>query len=222
MTGHADNRLRIDSYDWRGGREAVLRFGPDHGPAVIVALPLLEEGNRTRSLAVSVLRLLTDRGIGGLLPDLPGTGESMTSTEEMRLANMQDAFAAAAATRPGVHGVAIRSGALIDRAATLAGRWHLSPQDGASLLREWRRIAGQGADAPSLAVAGNAVAPGLLEDLREAEPAKHNARTLRLANGAGRADGTLPGSPVWRHSEPRNDPVLAQAISDDIVRWILM
>jgi hypothetical protein len=43
MTG-----LRFDTYDWTGGREAMLRFGPDTGPIVIAALPLFEEVNRTR------------------------------------------------------------------------------------------------------------------------------------------------------------------------------
>jgi hypothetical protein len=43
MTG-----LRFDTYDWPGGREAKLRFGPDSGSIVIVALPLFEEANRTR------------------------------------------------------------------------------------------------------------------------------------------------------------------------------
>ncbi len=44
---------RIDHYDWSGGREALLRFGPDTGPVVILALPLFEEANRTRTFAVA-------------------------------------------------------------------------------------------------------------------------------------------------------------------------
>ena len=65
---------RIDHYDWSGGREALLRFGPDTGPVVILALPLFEEANRTRTFAVGLLRRLAERGIAGLLPDVPGQG----------------------------------------------------------------------------------------------------------------------------------------------------
>ena len=41
----------------------MLRFGPDTGPVVVVALPLFEEANRTRAFAVSILRALAARGI---------------------------------------------------------------------------------------------------------------------------------------------------------------
>jgi thioredoxin reductase len=39
----------IDRYDWAGGSEAMLRFGPATGPIVVLALPLFEEANRTRT-----------------------------------------------------------------------------------------------------------------------------------------------------------------------------
>ncbi|MEG8052367.1 hypothetical protein QP185_02180 [Sphingomonas aerolata] len=53
----------------------MLRFGPDAGPRVIAVLPLFEEANRTRAFLVETLRALAGRGIGSILPDLPGTGE---------------------------------------------------------------------------------------------------------------------------------------------------
>ncbi|RYD50253.1 MAG: hypothetical protein EOP60_12200, partial [Sphingomonadales bacterium] len=59
----------IDHYDWAGGREAMLRFGPATGPVVIAALPLFEEANRTRTFVVTLLRALAERGIAGALPD---------------------------------------------------------------------------------------------------------------------------------------------------------
>ncbi len=58
----------IDYYDWPGGREAMLRFGPADGPVVLVAMPFWEEANRTRSLVVAMLRRLADQGIGGRCP----------------------------------------------------------------------------------------------------------------------------------------------------------
>ncbi len=74
----------------------MLRFGPQEGPVVIVALPLFEEANRTRAFAVTILRLLAERGIGGALPDLPGQGESLMPTHATDLAKLRGAFAAAA------------------------------------------------------------------------------------------------------------------------------
>ena len=159
---------RIDWYDWSGGREAMLRFGPDAGPVVIAALPLLEEANRTRAFVVAILRALAVRGIGSVLPDMPGQGESVTLLETVSLGDMQMAFAAAAGRisrdGPVCYAIGIRSGALIDgivlppnlrprlrgdavrggsadqEAAVSNRRWHLSPQDGPALLRELSRV----------------------------------------------------------------------------------
>ena len=132
----------IDRYDWPGGTEAMLRFGPATGPVVVLALPPFEEANRTRTLMVSVLRRLADVGIGGVLPDLPGQGESLAATEDATLADWRTAFAACVATLPQPRFTAsIRAGALLDGEADVQARWSLSPQTGAELLRELHRTA---------------------------------------------------------------------------------
>ena len=53
----------IDHYDWVGGREAMMRFGPATGPVVVAVLPLFEEANRTRTFLSGVLRRLAERDI---------------------------------------------------------------------------------------------------------------------------------------------------------------
>ncbi|MEG3179819.1 hypothetical protein [Sphingomonas sp. LT1P40] len=145
----------IDHYDWSGGREAMLRFGPDTGPVVIAALPLFEEANRTRAFTVTILRALADRGIASALPDLPGQGESLLPTHETTLKKLRAGFAAAsAALNPSPTGrgrepqsagrvratniftLAIRSGTLLDTTADVTARYHLSPTNGADLRRE--------------------------------------------------------------------------------------
>ncbi|MBM7406866.1 MULTISPECIES: hypothetical protein [Sphingomonas] len=132
----------IDRYDWPGGTEAMLRFGPASGPVVVLALPPFEEANRTRTLMVSVLRQLADVGIGGVLPDLPGQDESLVATEDATLADWRAAFAACVATLPQPRFTAsIRAGALVDGEADVQARWSLSPQTGAELLRELNRTA---------------------------------------------------------------------------------
>ena len=206
---------RMDHYDWAGGRETVLRFGPDRGPTVVVALPLLEEANRTRALMVAVLRMLAARGAVGALPELPGMGESLVATENMRLADLRAAFAAAAVhVGDDVRPIAIRSGALFSsvtpdlirgpaslrdgakdsgtpaqacpelrrRGRGDESRWHLSPQAGGEVLREWRRLQKTG---DGHTVAGNRVASVLWDELATATvPAP--ARTVRLDSARGR------------------------------------
>src|SRR3546814_16209394 len=70
-----DRAQLIGRYDWEGGTEAMLRFGPDTGPVVVLALPLFEEANRKRVFDVTMLRALVGRGVARVLPDLPGRGE---------------------------------------------------------------------------------------------------------------------------------------------------
>lgn len=213
---------RVDHYDWAGGREAMLRFGPEHGPTVVVALPLLEEANRTRALAAGILRALASRGIAGALPELPGTGESLVATADLRLADLRRAFAAAVEACAGpIVPVGIRSGALYsfltpDVIRGDGGRWQLSPQTGGELVREWRRLrdAGDGET-----VAGNRIDPALWAELTDAEPPP--ARVVRLAGDPRPADLTVEGSPPWRRAEPDGDPALVARLADDLAHWVI-
>lgn len=212
----------IDSYAWNGGREAMMRFGPQDGPVAVVALPLFEEANRTRGFAVAILRALVARGVGGLLPELPGTGESLIETHAARLSAMRSGYAAAASGVARPFGLAIRSGALLGTAARLVGQWHLSPQDGSSLLRELGRITPLPAS-PSepVEVAGNLIAPEMLAELASASTvAGERTRTVRLTGDPRGADAVLPGPPLWRRAEPDSDPALVQAVADDFADWV--
>ena len=229
---------RIDHYDWPGGREAMLRFGPERGPTVIAALPLFEEANRTRASLVAVLRRLAARGIGGALPDLPGTGESLIPTHEATLADCRTAFAAAAREMAGpLHAVSWRSGALIDGDAEVASRWHLSPASGAETTRDLRRVR---AASRSELYAGNRLSREFFDELEASRlpgegrgPVSTGShlgpglrrgsglvRTIRLESDPRPADAHLPGRPLWRAAEPGTDPALEAALADDIAAWI--
>ena len=106
----------IDHYDWVGGREAMIRFGPATGPVVVAVLPLFEEANRTRTFVVGLLRRLADRGIAGLLPDVPGQGESLVPLANCTLPRMAEAIEALAGQQRDSgrtpYALGIRSGAL--------------------------------------------------------------------------------------------------------------
>lgn len=226
---------RIDWYEAATGPEAMLRFGPDDGPVVIAALPLFEEANRTRTFVVTILRALAERGIGGVLPDGPGQGESLVLLEQVTLGDMRAAFAVAsdAACARGRRGyaIALRSGALLDIDAPLAGRWHLAPQSGSDLVRELSRM--QQADPSSgpkrksswheddrpVEIAGNVLAAAFVRDLAVAPPGIVD-RTIRLTFDPAAADRKIEGPALWRRSEPGNDVVLAERLADDIAEWI--
>lgn len=199
----------IDHYDWPGGREAMIRFGPADGPVVVAALPLFEEANRTRAFVVTILRALAARGIASALPDLPGQGESLIPTAEATLAPMRQAFASV----PGDYALATRSGALLD-AGERKGRWHLAPQSGADLVRELGKLRHAGA----ADYGGNVLSETLLAELSAAEPAP--ARVVRLESDPKPCDMKFPGAPPWRRAEPDNDPALAALLADDIAAWV--
>lgn len=229
---------RIDHYDWAGGREAMLRFGPDEGRVVVAALPLFEEANRVRAFTVTLLRALARRGIAGALPDLPGTGESLSPAATTTLAGMRAAYAAAVARvargERQCYAVGIRSGALFDAGAAVAGRWHLAPQTGEALMREQLRIALLAGAVPARSdidvltraetttmVAGHALTGAMATDLlvatfpEEAGP----RRTVRLDGDHRTADRHLSGPALWRRAEPDNDARLAETLADDIRSW---
>ncbi len=203
----------IGHYDWAGGREAWLRFGPDQGPVVVIALPLFEEANRTRAFAVAILRALAARGIGGMLPDLPGQGDSTVATGQAGLDDWRQAFATAcaAAGRPVVV-ASIRSGALVDWDAHVVGRWHLAPQSGARLVVELDRIHRMGG---SNATSGD-VLPGLSAAMAVTE---HPVRVVRLGSDPAPADLRIDAAPLWRRAEPGQDLALAETLADDLAGW---
>jgi hypothetical protein len=229
---------RIDHYDWPGGREALFRFGPDHGPVMIAALPLFEEANRTRTFTVTLLRALAARGVAGLLPDVPGQGESVTPPAALTLLRMTGALEALTDTclHAGrrTYALGIRSGALLDGGARHSGRYHLAPQSGDALLRElhraWRAVGATGdrdamlygGDDP-VEIAGTPLPRDLLTGLRDATPFDQPGiprRVVRLAGDPRAADRAIDAAPLWRRSEPGNDPALAETLADDIAAWI--
>jgi hypothetical protein len=203
---------------------------------VIAAMPLFEEANRTRAFIVTMLRALAERGIASALPDLPGTGESSIPTEEADLADWKSAFSSAVqyicADIRQVHGLAVRGGTLLDTDAVLVSRWHFAPLPGEKLVRDLLRTRLATRDdrrdastldplGPPIELTGNRIKPGLLTELQAAQPsATAPLRTVRLDIDSQVADRHVTGTPLWRRSEPENDPALARLLADDIALWI--
>lgn len=217
----------------------MLRFGPETGPIVVVALALFEEANRMRAFAVTICRLLAKRGVASVLPDLPGQGESLTPLEDACLLRMRDAMEALVDTigatgRP--YAVGLRSGALLDVFSLVFGRWHFAPLDGDVVLRDLLRTAKAGGtvrpDADRyalmgarepLAIAGNLISGEMAADLQSAAVYKEPGvprRVVRLDTDPAFADRHVSGPPLWRRAEPDNDPAFAALLADDIADWI--
>lgn len=228
---------RIDHYDWAGGRETLLRFGPDIGPVVVAALPLFEEANRTRTFTVALLRALASRGIAGVLPDVPGQNDSLTSLAGLTLISMAEALGSVSdmchAEGRRTYALGIRSGALLDRCALHKGCWYLAPQEGPSVLRDLHRLwraAGNSGDlaammygADAVEVGGNRLSADLLASLSTAtvfdRPGRPR-RTIRLSSDPADADRKVDAAPLWRRAEPGTDPALVDLLADDIAAWI--
>ena len=229
----------IDWYDWAGGREAMLRFGPDHGPVVVAAMPLLEEWNRTRAFVVTLLRALADRGLASVLPDLPGHGESQTASGQLTVLRLAEALESLtdqlhAEGRPTI-GLGVRSGTLLDYCSLHVGRWHLAPVTGQEVLANLHKVwlaGGQGKGESSLhtmmygddavVIAGHLLSADFLGSLTCAEPFDEPPiprRVVRLASDPRPADRHVEGPPLWRRAEPGNDSVLAATLANDIAAW---
>lgn len=200
----------ITHYDWSGGREALIRFGPASGPVIIAICPLFEEANRTRTLLVQVLRALAARGVASLLPDVPGQGESLVATSDISLSHIRIALSAIDAD----YSISIRSGALLDTAPR-KGRWQFAPQTGDELLRELGRIAPLSGDQ---AYAGNLIPESFLAELKGTQ--LPHGRSVRLESDPRIADLKISGIAPWRRAEPTEDTALVQRLVDDIFGWI--
>ena len=223
-----------DRYEWPGGREALLRFGPDRGPTLLILPPLFEEANRMRRCLVETMRMLgNDFGIATALPDLPGTGDSIVATVDARFKDWGSAISACSASLPQpCMTVAIRGGALLDGFADVQYRWRLSPISGRKLLRDMIRAVTISSEVKSVELeaqarieptmlAGNLIHPALFAALDAAVPIDDpHIRTVGTAGEAGEFDHQIAAAALWRRAEPGEDEELVNAMAEYIERWM--
>ena len=183
---------------------------------LLIVPALFDEANRLRRFAVEVMRGLDARGIDSLLPDLPGTNESLAPLAAQSLATWRAAMAAAATHFRATHVLALRGGALV--APALPG-WALAPVNGASVLRQMLRtriVAAReaGRDETSeallaagrdhgLVLAGHDLGPAMIRDLAAGEPVPDLTPI---------AQSNLGGGALWLRAEPDEAPDQSAAL----------
>lgn len=230
--------LEHSSYRFSNRDEYCLRAGIPCKHQILLIPPLYDEMNRMRHMIVELMRLLADRNIGSIFPDLPGTNESLFPQRAANLEIWRDALKACLASYPQCSFVAsFRGGCLIDTISVDIPIWRLTPVKGKSILRNMMRtriasdkeagtvttmadLTSQASKEP-IELAGNLIGPAMFEQLQESDGTSQNSiRTVRLESDSQSADCRLPGKPLWLRAEPDHDPILCEAIADDLKDWI--
>lgn len=210
-------------YSWSGGAEGWFRTGAKYAFQILVLPPLFEEANRCRRLIASVARGLDAFGIGMVIPDLPGTGESLTDIADVLpnhwTAAAQSAASALAAEGKTVATTAFRGGTLLDGISGSVGAWRFAPETGQRIVRDLRRTR-LTSEADTALYAGHALSDAFLAELElMALPSGASVRTVRLTSDSAGADLHVEGSPLWRRAEPGDDPALAASLAKDLILW---
>lgn len=171
------------------------------------------------------MRVLDRIGIDSLLPDLPGTNESLAPQDRQTLADWRAAAAAAARHFGATHVLSWRGGALLVP-ADLPG-WRYAPVSGARLLRSLlraRTIAAREAGreetlaqlqhvgrSEGIELAGWQLGPDLFAALEHAEVAPSAVQVDIKQEDIG-------GTGLWLRAEAGVEPAQAEALAAIVAR----
>ncbi len=214
-----------------GSQEFRLTTGdPTADVSIMIIPPLFDEMNRMRRVLVSAARLLGRRGIFAIIPDLPGTNESLSPLSEQTLSHWRSAIIEAARGLRVTHVVSIRSGALIDDGLIGLPHWRLAPQKGSSVIKTMIRTCiasdkengiNSNTDAlmelgrtNGLELGGNSLGAQMIVDLENAVPNESGKITVAQLGENG-----LIGSALWLRAEPQDDPKMAESLAENWDIW---
>ncbi|MGH6785232.1 MAG: hypothetical protein ACREBO_00220 [Novosphingobium sp.] len=200
--------------------EYALAFDQGRAKRLLILPALFDEANKLRRLTVEVMRRLDAAGIDAILPDLPGTGESLADPAAQTLTGWTAAALAAVNHFRATHLLALRGGGLV--LPQVAPGWHYAPVKGASLLRLMLRarvfaareagreethdaLLAQGLD-EGLELNGYAMGAAMLGELSAAAPPERPGVTVIEHELVG-------GSPLWLRAEPDEDRDQADALA---------
>ncbi len=199
-------------------QEYALTF--DHGRArrLLVIPALFDEANRLRRFTVEVMRRLDQAGIDTLLPDLPGTNESLQPLHLLEPQDWADAMAAAARLFEATHVLAIRGGCLLTPPGVPA--LHYAPAKAPAILRQMlraRTLAAReaGREETREGLMTLALAEGIeLAGYRLGAEFVRQFEALTVANKAIEiTQDTIGGSGLWLRAEPGDSAAQADALA---------
>lgn len=211
--------------EWMAGGPVFHNIS-DQSIIIMILQPLFEEANRVRRTLAQMCRHIEDHGIGVAVPDLPGMGEHQKAAADATFAQMTNSVENLAdhlSNRShGLFTAGFRAGCLFDDITRSNGTWRFSPEAGDRLVRTMMRTeTPEDSDESVAFVQGQHVSRALLADLSIAslcEPAM--LRTVRLSTDRAPADLYVDASPLWRHAEPGEDPMLAKLLANDLIHWV--
>lgn len=199
-------------------QEYALTFDRARAKRLLVIPALFDEANRMRRFTVDVMRRLHGAGVDTLLPDLPGTNESLQLLDIQEPQDWCDAMTAAARLFGATHVLALRGGCLFTPSdlPTL----HYAPVKAASVLRQMLRArtlsareAGRDETrdvlmklglAQGLELAGHRLGP---EFIRQFDSMVPNDDALVISQDA------VGGSGLWLRAEPGESSAQAEALA---------
>lgn len=203
-------------------QEYALTFGRHRGKRLLIVPALFDEANRLRRLTVETMRRLDGAGIDSILPDLPGTNESLQPLAVQEPQDWSDAMTAAARQFGATHVLGVRGGCLFTQVGLPA--LHYAPAKAAGLLRQMlraRTLASReaGREETREGLMELALAQGIeltghrlgAEFIRQFEPLTPREDAVEIAQE------TIGGSGLWLRAEPGESAVQADALAAAIV-----
>ncbi len=200
--------------------EYALSFDRGRSRRLLILPALFDEGNRLRRLTVEVMRRLDAAGIDTILPDYPGSNESLADPAAQTLAGWTAASLAAVNHFRATHLLALRGGGLA--LPQVVPAWHYAPIKGASLLRQMLRARIFAAREAGREGTNDGLLAQGLEDGLELNGYRLGAAMIGELNAAtppARAGVTaiehelVGGSPLWLRAEPDEDRDQADALA---------
>lgn len=209
-----------------GCDEYVLAFDKARPRRLLVIPALFDEGNKLRHFTVETMRRLDEAAVDSVLPDLPGTNESLQPLRNQTLDGWRNGVRAAAEHFRATHVLAIRAGAMLspDHLPTI----NYAPASGATQLRSMLRaqvIASREIGRPEsrddlfararregLRLGGYDLSPAMIAALDQAAASDDGVEEI--------SQGQIGGPALWLRTEPDHDPDQARTLADRVSRWM--
>ncbi|WP_334182853.1 hypothetical protein [Novosphingobium sp.] len=198
------------------GEEMALVCDRARPCRLLIVPALFDEGNRLRRFTVEVMRRLDRAGIDTVLPDLPGTNESLLGLETQDAGLWREAMQHAARHFAATHVLGLRGGCLFTPDLPAL---HYAPVKGAQILRGLLRArilaareAGLEENRDSLietarregiVLAGYPLGAALFRELE----------TLEAGPAEVIAQDRIGGSGLWLRAEPDENAAQADALA---------